>query len=306
MWGRSVVNLRLAILFEWEGEVEIIGSQKIWTFSASSSNIRAITSGNVRKEPAFFVRTYMELATRVAELQFRNRDFVLMFRGQGGDHKNRSGYTSIKPSLLRGTAPNKPPKDAAIVKRFERLVEAEKALVSEYEAQRFMGRDRLKRQRILRWAILQHYEICQTPLLDVTQSLRIASSFATHHASGEAFLFVLGIPQISGAITASAEAGIQVVRLASVCPPAAVRPHIQEGYLLGEYPEFFNAEQKLLYSHAEMDFGRKLIAKFSFNPEEFWDKKGAFPPISKHALYPASIEDPLSELANRVKAAIAS
>ena len=39
--------------------------------------------------------------------------------------------------------------------------------------------DRLRRQRILRWSILQHYEICDTPLLDVTQSIRIAASFAS-------------------------------------------------------------------------------------------------------------------------------
>ena len=45
---------------------------------------------------------------------------------------------------------------------------------------------------------------------------------------------MLGVPNLSGAITASAEAGLQIVRLSSVCPPSAVRPHIQEGYLLGD------------------------------------------------------------------------
>lgn len=284
--------------------MEIIGSQKIWTFSAASGGIKPLTCGAIRKEPAFFVRTYMELATKVAELQFLNRDFVLMFRGQAGDYKNKSGYTSLKPSLLRAGVSNKVPKDSTISARFDKLVEAEKALVAEYEARKYIGRDRLKRQRILRWAILQHYEICDTPLLDVTQSLRIAASFATHHANGEAFIFVLGIPHISGAITASAEAGIQIVRLASVCPPAAVRPHIQEGYLLGEYPEFASAEQKLLYEHAEMDFGRKVVAKFRFTPETFWKKSGPFPQIGKQALYPPATEDPLSGLANAVKAAI--
>ena len=72
---------------------------------------------------------------------------------------------------------------------------------------------RLKRQRILRWSILQHYEICATPLLDVTHSLRIAASFASVSRSRRAFIFVLGLPNLSGAITASAEAGLQVVHL---------------------------------------------------------------------------------------------
>src|SRR5258706_8270901 len=221
----------------------------------------------------------MDLATKVAELQFRNRDFVLMFRGQAGDYKNRLRYTSIKPSLLRGAKPSSVPSDTELDRRFTRLVAAEQALVVEYERRGLFGRERLARQRILRWAILQHYEICDTPLLDVTQSLRIAASFASLSGERDAYVFVLGIPNVSGAITASAEAGLQTVRLASVCPPSAVRPHIQEGYLIGEYPEFASAEQKLLYSHAEMDFGRRLIAKFRFEPESFWQKSGRFPQV---------------------------
>lgn len=284
--------------------MEIIGSQKIWTFTGISNGIKSMTSGAIRKEPAYLVRSYMELATKVAELQFRNRDFVLMFRGQSEDYKNKLGYTSLKPSLLRAKASNMVPKDITISSRFKKLVEAEKALVTQYEMCKFIGRDRLKRQRILRWAILQHYEICETPLLDVTQSLRIAASFASYQTNADAYIFVLGIPHISGAITASAEAGIQIVRLSSVCPPAAVRPHIQEGYLLGEYPEFASTEQKLLYEHAEMDFGRKLIAKFRFKPDTFWKKSGSFPQIGKKALYPLASEDPLLELANSVRGTI--
>ncbi len=248
----------------------------------------------------------MDLATKVAELQFRNRDFVLMFRGQSGDYKNRLRYTSLKPTLLRGSQSNVVPTHTVIDKRFAKLIVAEQALIEEYEERQLLGRERLARQRILRWAILQHYEICKTPLLDVTQSLRIAASFASLDAEGEAYVFVLGIPSISGAITASAEAGLQIVRLASVCPPSAVRPHIQEGYLLGEYPECASAEQKLLYSHAEMDFGRRLIAKFSFDPVRFWQKSGRFPQVVRSALYPSASHDPMCALAEAVKKAIRS
>lgn len=286
--------------------MDIIGSQKIWTFSGSADGIKASSCGTIRKEPPCFVASYMELANKVAELQFRNRDFVMMYRGQARDHANRAGATSLKPSLLRSRVPNKLPTEREIGLRFERLIAAEQALVAEYTARQILGRDRVKRQRILRWAILQHYEICETPLLDVTQSLRIAASFASQHDESDAYVFVLGIPQISGAITASAEAGIQIVRLASVCPPDAVRPHIQEGYLLGEYPEFASADQGLHYEHAEMDFGRKLIAKFRFNPAEFWRGSAAFPRVDGEALYPLAAQDPMCELANAVKARIAT
>lgn len=284
--------------------MDIIGNQKIWTFSEGSQSITGLTCSAIRKSPAHRVRNYVDLATKIAELQFRNRDFVLMFRGQNGDFKNRSGYTSLKPTLLRASSSNQVPTEATLNTRFDNLVAAEKALVVEYQRAGLLGRERLERQRILRWAILQHYEVCPTPLLDVTQSLRVAASFASHNAQREAFVFVLGIPNVSGAITASAEAGIQIVRLASVCPPTAVRPHLQEGYLLAEYPDCASAEQKLLYSHAEMDFGRRLIAKFRFEPDKFWENSGDFPKVGESALYPRSSLDAMCALAEKVGAAI--
>jgi FRG domain-containing protein len=185
------------------------------------------------------------------------------------------------------------------MQRFDTLKDAEQRLVKEYSRQRLLGRERLERQQILRWAILQHYEVCPTPLLDVTHSLRIAASFASDRATDEAFLFVLGVPNLSGAITASAEAGIQVVRLSSVCPPTALRPHIQEGYLLGEYPEMIGYDQKQHYRHFEIDFGRRLVAKFRFNPRTFW-VNDSFSKVKNSALYPDE-DDPLFKLALSVK-----
>lgn len=243
----------------------------------------------------------MDLATKVAALQYHNPDYVLMFRGQDVDVRNRSGNTSLKPGLLRARAPGRVPTEETISRRFRTLQSAEALLIDKYREQGFAEITRLSRQRILRWAILQHYQICDTPLLDVTQSLRIAASFASEGDEGEGFVFVLGVPHLSGAITASAEAGLQIVRLASVCPPVAVRPHIQEGYVLGEYPDFVSVEQKAHYQHHELDFGLRLIAKFRFDRSSFWLKSGPFPKVPPKALYPSATSDPMRELADAVK-----
>src|SRR5262249_6250523 len=108
-------------------------------------------------------------------------------------------------------------------------------------------------------------------------------------------------PTRAGAVTASAEAGLQIIRLASVCPPEARRPHIQEGYLLGEYPDIPEFRQKQLYEAYEVDFGRRLIAKFRFKPKKFWTNEG-FPPVPQNALYPQP--DNLFSLTERIKRAI--
>jgi hypothetical protein len=78
-----------------------------------------------------------------------------------------------------------------------------------------------------------------------------------------------------------------------------VRPHIQEGYLLGEYPEMAGLDQKQQYKHYEIDFGRRLIAKFKFEPEPFWNASSDFPKVSKQALYPE--DDPLLNLTESIK-----
>lgn len=262
--------------------METIGHNEMWSLFDGSPHARVVKNGAVRHGSGHLVRSFMELATKVAELQFRNRDYVLLFRGQSADYPNSKGNTTLKPTLFR---PRKSgvPSSSTLIQRFEELKQAEGELVKLYKHAGLLGIERLQRHQILRWSILQHYEVCCTPLLDVTHSLRVAASFASTGTSGDAFLFVLGVPNLSGAITASAEAGLQIIRLSSVCPPSAVRPHIQEGYLLGEYPEMVGYEQKELYHHYEIDFGRRLVAKFRFDPRSFW-KRDTFPKVKEDAL----------------------
>jgi hypothetical protein len=281
--------------------MKTIGDSEILSFLSGSRKVRRASNSDVREDDGHHVSSFVELAGKVAELQFRNWDHVLMFRGQDDDHKNRARATSLKPSLFRsrkGQTAN--PGQGLLSRRFRYLDHAEQRLASVYA---FLGKNRVQRHRILRWSILQHYEICRTPLLDVTHSLRIAASFASLTRKQTAYVFVLGVPNLSGAVTASAEAGLQIIRLASVCPPDAKRPHIQEGYLLGEYPDISDFRQKQLFDPHEIDLGRRLVAKFRFNPRTFW-KDPTFPEVPETALYPSSASDKLCELAMTIKKGI--
>jgi hypothetical protein len=279
--------------------METIGSQQIHSFVDGVYSPQKLSNTAIRKGKGVLVRSYIELARQVATLQFLNRDYVLVFRGQGQDYKNRNGNTMLRPSIARGARGS-----FSYDSRFSALRQAENILVEEFRAAGFRGIQRLSRQRILRWSILQHYEVCKTPLLDVTHSLRIGASFASHSASSEAFVMVLGLPNLSGAVTASAEAGLQVVRLSSVCPPEAVRPHIQEGYLLGEYPDLDGVAQKSLYASYEIDFGLRLIGKFRFDPGSFWASSRDFPIVDYNALYPSVTNDPLRRIGEHISGLI--
>jgi len=282
-----------------------IGNQKIWAYFDENVESRPATNLAIRGGDGHTVKSYFELAKKVAELQFRNRDHVLLFRGQARDHLTIKGNTSLKASLFR-LNDRITLTDKTLEERFLQLVSAEAELVRRYAKSKFLGYQRLKRHRILRWAILQHYEVCLTPLLDVTHSLRIAASFASlGKVDSMAFIFVLGVPNLSGAITASSEAGLQIVRLSSVCPPDAIRPHVQEGYLVGEYPEIADFNQTSKYSQHEMDFGRRLVAKFRFDPSKFWDAPN-YTPVPVDALYPKGHRDLLLDICDEIQKKINS
>jgi FRG domain len=163
--------------------METIGKQKIWSFVEKGTKAAPTTCTNVRQGNAQHVTSFLDLARKVAELQFMNRDFVLFFRGQSSDWRNKKNNTSLKPTILRERDPKQVPTDKALSLRYAQLDEAEKQLVGHYRTGTTPGTTRLRRQQILRWSILQHYEVCKSPLLDVTHSLRIAASFASANAN---------------------------------------------------------------------------------------------------------------------------
>jgi hypothetical protein len=128
----------------------------------------------------------------------------------------------------------------------------------------------------------------------------VAASFANNDGSGsDPVLYVLAVPSLSGSVTASSEQGIQTIRLSSICPPEARRPYFQEGYLLAEYPDLVTADEKQDYRPYEIDFGRRLLAKFRLSHSGFWSKDYTAIPIE--ALYPDE-RDPLVDFCRQIKA----
>jgi hypothetical protein len=292
--------------------MDTLSSHDVWTFLPGENQAKKVRCCKVREihdgsANGHLVSNYRELARKIAELQFRNPEFVLLFRGQPDDYPTTKKGSSIKPSLFRpefGKIAS--PDSVEVARRYEALKVAEKALLTQWKRQGLANIQKLSRYRILRWSILQHYEMCSTPLLDVTHSLRIACSFASggDHDS-DAYLMVLAIPQISGSITVSAESELQILRMASICPPSAERPHLQEAYLLGDYPDLTEFDQKMEVAAYEVDFGRRLIAKFRFIPSKFWGTDAVFPRVPMDALTPRD-EDPVLKIAMIIQQSVKS
>lgn len=282
--------------------MEELGNSQIRTYLSTGWSSKAVSSRTIVADKGYLVSTYSKLVRCVARLSFHNRDHVLLFRGQSKLYHTTGDNISIQPSIFRGYP--KSDWSDTLYRRYELLNHAEELLVEAWESEGLAEFSRVSRQKILRWAILQHYEVCATPLLDVSQSLRVATSFASLEKSGDtAIVHVLAVPQLSGGISASAEAGLQIVRLNSICPPSALRPHFQEGYLIGEYPELQTFSQKRKYKLFEVDCARRLLATFQLDLSKgFWKDKD-FPPISRKALYPDTRQrDKLARMTAGIKA----
>ncbi len=236
-----------------------------------------INEASLAKVDAYPVSTYRQLVKHTAKLAYLNKDHLLFFRGQGRDYRNRVGASTFYPSIYRGDYVQR----REIDNRFKLLDHAARQLCNLFDEEGVQGRNEVRRKRLIQWCILQHYEICATPLLDITQSLRVACSFAQINAKEEVgFVYVFGFPYVMNRISHNSEHDLVNIRLLSICPPDALRPYFQEGYLAAT--EDITNEYT---SKSELDFRNRLIAKFKISRESrFWGQ--GFSKIPKSVLYP--------------------
>lgn len=239
------------------------------------------------------VATFPDLVREIAELSFHNPEQVLFFRGQSKEYlkdaKGGKKQSSFYPDIYR--SPSRPLPDKELAGRFDRLDELAKKLQVVLKTERIPGHEKLLKFPELTWAILQHYKVCPTPLLDLTHSLRVAASFALNGSATGGVVYAFGLPHPNGSITYSVEHELLNIRLLSICPPEAQRPYFQEGFLVGSFP----ARRPRKYR--SIDVGVRLIAKFRLPGTGFWNTD--FHAIPNQALYP--MNDRMAEICDRLK-----
>lgn len=235
------------------------------------------TPKTVGIDAGYYVATYRDLVEQIAKLSFLNKDYLLFFKGQKNDYKNKVNSSTFYPTIYREEYLTQSELDY----RFDKLQSASKILVELFKKNKIEGHTEFQRKKLIQWSLLQHYEVTETPLLDITQSLRVACSFSMlGNNEKTAFIYVFGLPYYTNRISVNSEHDLINIRLLSICPPQALRPYFQEGYLVGTDDitnEYVNK--------AELDLNTRLIAKFEIpNTDNFWGKE--FYKIPDIALYP--------------------
>lgn len=259
--------------------------------------IEPTTVNSIRACDGFPVKTFRELMDIVAQVTLNNGSYEMYYRGQVLDYKNnqssfyrnRTPKTVILPTICRpGEKSNKRSiTKSQIIKRYDKL-ETMTGLAKETDL--FENEKKVSFNEYY-YSLFQHYDIISTPLIDITQSLRVAASFALRE-SNTGYVYVFGLPFPNQSISCFADLGIVLIKLQNVVPVDAIRPRYQEGFLVGKFP--------ITATKSNFDnLANRLIAKFQVDNTKgnFWDD--FFQPMPEDLLFPK--KDKVESELNRIK-----
>jgi len=243
------------------------------------------TVNRIRASKGYEVATFRQLMDEVANVTISNKNFEMFYRGQSQDYKNnqavyfkdRKAKSTIYPSICR-PAKNVDGslkysiKKSQVIKRYDdlaKMIDIVRGKRSSYFNEYY-------------YALFQHYDILPTPLIDITQSLRVAATFALRE-SQKGYLYVFGLPYPNQSISYYSDLGIVLIKLQNVVQTKAIRPRYQEGFLVGKYPI------RPTKTNGD-DLANRMVAKFLVDNSngKFWDKY--FQPMPEEVLYPQDDE----------------
>jgi hypothetical protein len=236
------------------------------------------SNAQIRASLGYPVNSFRELVGYVAEVGSANPHLNLYYRGQKTDWLDRNGRSKIYPGLYRPKPGKLNLHPSTITKRIELMECAIERMKANHRNLRLPETVLADHDEYYQ-ALLQHYERCPTPLVDVTVSLRVAASFALANDAEEAFLYLVHLPLPTGSISHFIDQNIVLVRLQSVCSPRALRPHFQEWFLVGQL-------RHKARKQVGDNLAKRLVGKYRLvNPGgRFWSRD--FPPIPANALLP--------------------
>ena len=227
--------------------------------SFQAKDVKATPSSIIAHGP-IDVFCFRELLERNAEIAALNPRYSIFYRGQAGRFFDRNEIDSILPSIYRGARRGH---SKELKLRFDKLDRAVALLRRASQDGLIPNFDSKLARTVNCWALIQHYELCDTPLIDVTQSLRVACAFALQgDGQGEAndrgpIVYDIALPFATGPLTLDDNEALYLMKLDALMPSFALRPFVQEGYLVGD--ELISRDVDDI---ARSNLRRRVIASF--------------------------------------------
>jgi len=240
------------------------------------------TVNKIRASDGYRVTSFRELMDEVAYVTLSNRNYEMYYRGQSRDYKNNQGAyykeqnriakSTIYPTICRpGRKPDGTLKYSIRRPQIQTRYDELRDIIDAFSGKRSYFNEYY-------YALFQHYDILPTPFIDVTQSLRVAATFALRK-SATGYVYVFGLPYPNQSISYFRDMEIVLMKLQNIVPAKALRPRFQEGFLVGKFPIKPTKENG-------DDLANRMVAKFLVDNTNgtFWDKY--FQPMPDDVLYP--------------------
>jgi hypothetical protein len=226
-------------------------------------NVNKDKPPSVNKDKPLNARSYEELVDIVSFLSVMNKRHTLYYRGQRQDWPLCAAIFRRSWTSLSGTHHSVPDTSSVLKGIWDHLNSKISFIIRTACEKLPMPRHatlRMFREAV--WAVAQHYELWPTPLIDITPSLRIATSFALWDGHGDGYLYVVALPASTNSVTFDADQHVALARLQAVCPPVAKRPHYQDGFLAGRFPFESPVSNIVDKRPAKVsDLARRLVAR---------------------------------------------
>jgi len=267
-----------------------LGTKKFYCQLSKNEDDR-YSNQEIRTRKGKLIHSYSDLVEELAKVAYYNPGYSFFYRGQKGDYSTIRNSTSIYPTLFR--CPGRKLSASELNERYNKLELATQKIIAAFKQKKFSSYKRMEKFPELAWSVLQHYEVCRTPLTDVTHSARVASSFALpkNKKNNSGYFYVFALPHPNEGVGYSFDNELVMLKLLSVCPPEAKRPFYQEGYLVGNFPHHVNRKRP------SYDLAVRLIAKFELKGDSFWNKE--FPAIPQTSLSP--VDDKVKDICSVIE-----
>ena len=219
-----------------------------------------VTPGSILASGPIDVYSYRDLLEHNAEVSSLNTRYSIFYRGQDSEYFDQHGRVSIQPSIYRGARREKPEELGARFRKLDKMVECLRKACSSPD---FPELDDKLGRTVNCWAIIQHYCLFDTPLVDVSQSLRVACAFALKGREGDLpaesapVVYAVALPFAAGPLTLDDNEGLYLMKLDALMPSLALRPFMQESYLVGD-----EMISKGVDDIAAADLRKRVVASF--------------------------------------------
>jgi hypothetical protein len=164
---------------------------------------------------------------------------MTFFRGQPDRYMSPEGKDWILPSICRASDGficqrelNERIKDLDV-----RLTQMSDSYIESDVWSDDVSINKLLSDKFVGYGLCQHYELCKTPHLDVSEDFEVAYSFAKFQDVNKGFIYLISVPVCPHLINIFFYENLYAINLQKIVIPQSTRPNVQKAWSLSFYPK---------------------------------------------------------------------